>query len=663
MIANIGYLLLVLGMVCSALAAAISLFTFVKNKNTHKTEIKFLTITSTLAVSAAFLLAVYVLVISDFNFEMVYDNTSLEMNLLQKITAVWGNKSGSLLFWSFLLSLCVSVTVLGKWKGKKESYFHGVMLLLHLINVFFIALITFRTNPFTRLWLTSQGDVVAAVFAPQGTQAFTPLDGQGLNPLLKHTGMVIHPPLLYLGFILYFVPFAFALVSLWKKDYSATWIETTRGWILLAWIFLTAGILLGCWWAYDILGWGGYWSWDPVEIAGLMPWLSALGLIHCMDLVHTDQHIRRWAYRHIIATVLLIVFGIYLSRTGVVSSVHAYSQSSIGPPFMGFFLFLVLISLGSLAARAKDLRPQQEHKPALSRPGLVRVLSLCLTALVLICLVGVTLPLTSQALSGQRTEPAQIYYEWNFAPFLIIIFVTTALGFLPPKERLIKIAAAIALFFTTLLGVLLGKMNLPAFVGFAVILFQIAALLLSVLNDLKPSAGKEKKYIPFSRWASILLHLGFALLALGVVSSSTLEETQVVSLQNGQSVAVADWQVTKRASQVEMAAGEQVLFAEEYQFNKKDKTDVILTPHILWYADTGSTVSVPSIHSTLAADRYAAILTWDGTTNGDTTVLLSVFPLMIWMWIGGVLLLLGALGYFIAACKYPRDAIKKNEQL
>jgi len=647
MIANIGYLLLVLGVVCSALAALLCLVALLKRERSFVLETRILSGITTLAVTIAFILTLLLLVGGHFDYEIVYDNTSLQMNVLQKITAVWGNKNGSLLFWSFLLSMIVSITAWGKWQGKKQPYFHGVMLLLNLFTLFFVALITFQTNPFARLWQLANGGVAASVFTPAGALPFSPSDGQGLNPLLKHLGMVIHPPLLYLGFIMFFVPFAFAIVSLWRKDYSFTWLGSTRTWIILAWVFLTAGILLGCWWAYDILGWGGYWSWDPVEIAGLMPWLSGLALLHCLESYRAGERVRRWAYVQGIGTMLLIIFGIYLSRTGVVSSVHAYSQSSIGPAFMGFFLFLLLISIGSLLARWKDLKPHTPRQPFLSREGLTCTLQGCLTLLVLICLLGVTLPLTSRAVTGQATEPSQIYYEWNAAPLLIVIFVITALAFLPDKKSLRTLSAIIGFVLMVLVGILYGKLNVPSLFGLWTVFFALTALLLAAGYRFRRSASAKGSMV--ARIAGLLLHMGFVLLALGVVGSRTLPDSTVVSLESGHSTMVGKWQVTKGVSQVKASAAEQVLYAEEYTFQMDGNPAVILHPQVLWYADTRSTVSSPAVHSNLTGDIYAAILEWDGSAAGETLVLLSYFPFMSWLWIGGILLMLAALGYLFSA--------------
>ncbi len=644
MIATIGYLMLVLGAVCSAFAALLSLLALLKKDHSYFVETRVLSAVGTAAICIAFALVIILLVTSRFDYEIVYDTTSLQMNLLQKVTAVWSSKSGSLLFWSFLLSLCVFITAFGKWQGKKEPYFPGVMLLLHLFNLFFAAVVAFQVDPFTRLWQIADGSLAASVFAPQGASPYFPVDGEGLNPLLKHLGMVVHPPLLYLGFIFFFIPFAFALVSLWRKDYSSTWLSSTRTWLVLAWVFLTAGILLGCWWAYEILGWGGYWSWDPVEIAGLMPWLSGLGLLHCLRTYRSSARVRRWAYTLMVATVLLIIFGIYLSRTGVVSSVHAYSQSSIGPAFMGFFIFLLVISIGTLALHWKDLRPKEDSPAYLTPEGLTCTLALCVTLLVLVCLLGVTLPLTTQALTGQSIEATQIYYEWSFVPLLIVIFVSMALGYLPAKKHLRVLAVLIGLVLAVLISVLFKKVTFFGLLGLWLVFFTISALFITTVFRFSRSAPQKKEKRKFAMLVGIVLHLGFALLALGVVGSRSLADSTVVSLSTGRSTTLGDWQVTKTAAGVEAAAQEQVLYAEEYVFQKSGSREVTLQPHILWYSDTRSTVSAPAIRSSLASDTYAAILEWDGLSNGTTTVLLSHYPLMVWMWIGGALLMLGTLG-------------------
>ncbi|NMC45970.1 MAG: cytochrome c biogenesis protein CcsA [Chloroflexi bacterium] len=647
MIANIGYILLVLGVVCSALAALLCLLAVLKKERSFVLETRILSGITALALGAAFILILVLLVGGHFDYEIVYDHTSLQMNTLQKITAAWGNKNGSLLFWSLLLALTVAISAWGKWRGSKQAYFHEVMLLLNLFTLFFVALVTFQTNPFARLWQLANGDIVASLFAPAGALPFSPPDGQGLNPLLKHVGMVIHPPLLYLGFIMFFVPFAFAIVSLWRRDYSSTWLSSTRTWIILAWVFLTAGILLGCWWAYEILGWGGYWSWDPVEIAGLMPWLSGLALLHCLEVYTASERVRRWAYVQVIGTMLLIIFGIYLSRTGAVSSVHAYSQSNIGPPFMGFFIFLLLLSIGSLCARWRELKPQAPRQPFLTREGLTLTLQAGLTLLVLICLAGVTLPLTSRAVSGQATEPSQIFYEWNFAPVLIVIFVITALGFLPNKKNLRTLLVLIGFVLTVLVGILYGKLNVPALFGLWTVFFTLTALLLAAGYRLRRSTSGGGSWL--ARLASLLLHIGFALLALGVVGSRTLPDSSVVSLDVGQSTTVGKWQVSKGVSEVEAAADAQVLYAEQYTFQRAGGSALALHPQVLWYADTRSSVSSPAIHSDVAGDTYAAILEWDGNAAGETIVLLSYFPFMMWLWIGGILVMVGALGYLFAA--------------
>jgi cytochrome c-type biogenesis protein CcmF len=323
--------------------------------------------------------------------------------------------------------------------------------------------------------------------------------------------------------------------------------------------------------------------------------------------------------------------------------VHAYSQSSIGPAFMGFFIFLLLLSIGTLALRWKDLRPKTNSPAYLTPAGLTRTLALCGTLLVLVCLFGVTLPLTTQAFTGQSIEPSELYYEWSFSPLLIIIFISMALGYLPAKKNLHTFSILGGMVLAVLTGLLFKKMTFFGLIGLWLVFFAISALIITAVYRFSRSAPQNKSKRKSAMLAGILLHLGFVLLALGVVGSHSISDSTIVSLLTGQSTALGSWQITKTAAGVEVAADEQVLYAEEYVFQKDGSQEVVLQPHILWYSDTGSTVSAPAIRSNLASDTYTAILEWDGFSNGTTTVLLSHYPLMAWLWIGGVLLMLGTL--------------------
>ncbi|MCS7011957.1 MAG: cytochrome c biogenesis protein CcsA, partial [Anaerolineales bacterium] len=221
----------------------------------------------------------YLLVGGHFEVQYVYSVTERSMPLYLKITALWGGQAGSLLFWSWLMSAFATAVALRDWERDRE-FLPWVVVVASITLAFFLALIVFFENPFARWWQLLSGDVVASMFPPVGATLLTPSDGQGLNPLLRHPGMIVHPPLLYLGFVSFVVPYAFAIAALITGRTDDRWIRITRGWTLLAWLFLSLGLVMGMRWAYDVLGWGGYWGWDPVEIAALIPWLTGTPFLH-----------------------------------------------------------------------------------------------------------------------------------------------------------------------------------------------------------------------------------------------------------------------------------------------------------------------------------------------------------------------------------------------
>src|SRR5512134_2138183 len=230
-------------------------------------------------ITLASAVLIYLLVNNHYEVQFVYEVTSRSMPTYLKITAWWGGQAGSLLFWSWLMAAFASLVTLRKWDRDRE-FLPWVIVVTSVTTAFFLGLVVFFENPFARYWQTTAGDVAAGMFAPANSTLFLPVDGRGLNPLLRHPGMIIHPPMLYLGFVSFVIPYAFAMAALITGRSDDRWIRLTRRWTLWAWLFLSLGLVLGGRWAYDVLGWGGYWGWDPVEIAAFMPWLTGTAFLH-----------------------------------------------------------------------------------------------------------------------------------------------------------------------------------------------------------------------------------------------------------------------------------------------------------------------------------------------------------------------------------------------
>ena len=283
----------------------------------------------------------YLLVSGDFRTLYVAQVTNRAMPLFFKLTALWGSQAGSLLFWSWLMSLFGAAVLLRKW-GRMRPLMPYVIAVTQITLAFFVSLISgawaLLGAPLEGLGLTGAGQLLAdmATMNPFYQLGFTPADGNGLNPLLRHWGMIIHPPMLYLGFVGFVIPFAFAIAALVTRQTSDLWIRTTRRWSLIAWLFLSMGLLLGAGWAYGVLGWGGYWAWDPVENAALMPWLTGTAFLHSVMIQEKRGMFKVWNMVLIIMTYSLVIFGTFLTRSGVISSVHTFAQSGVGPLFLGF---------------------------------------------------------------------------------------------------------------------------------------------------------------------------------------------------------------------------------------------------------------------------------------------------------------------------------------
>ncbi|RPI99582.1 MAG: heme lyase CcmF/NrfE family subunit, partial [Chloroflexi bacterium] len=284
------------------------------------------------------LLLIYAMLNHKFSIAYVWQTSSRDTPDFYLITGLWGSQSGSLLFWSWLMSAFTFAALLLNWKSERRLM-PWVIAVTMITLGFFLVLNNFFENPFERYWNMPDGSVQASLFAPADgatviNEATT--DGQGLNPLLRHFGMIFHPPMLYLGFVGFVIPFAFAFAALATGQLGTGWLKATRAWALVAWLFLSLGLLLGGWWAYDVLGWGGYWGWDPVENAALLPWLTGTAFLHSSVVQEKRGMLKFWNMLLIIITFLLVVLGTFATRSGVVSSVHAFAESEVGRPMFAF---------------------------------------------------------------------------------------------------------------------------------------------------------------------------------------------------------------------------------------------------------------------------------------------------------------------------------------
>ena len=365
MIANFGFGVLIITFLVALFGIGAAVYGAIKNREDWVELARLAMVLTFPLISVAALTLVYLLVTGHYEVAFVYNVSSLSMPFYLRATALWGGQAGSLVFWSWLMSAFATAVTFRKWKRDQE-FLPWVIVVSLVTLAFFLGMTIFVENPFQRFWSTLGGEI-QAMFPPVGAQLINPQDGRGLNPLLRHPGMIIHPPMLYLGFVSFVIPFAFAVAALVTGRTDDRWIRLTRRWTLIAWMFLSIGLVLGMRWAYDVLGWGGYWGWDPVEISALMPWLAGTAFLHSVMIQEKRKMFKRWNMVLITLTYSLVIFGTFLTRSGVLSSVHAFAQSAVGPLFFGFIGITFLTTLGLLLWRWNDLHSEGEMYSVLSR--------------------------------------------------------------------------------------------------------------------------------------------------------------------------------------------------------------------------------------------------------------------------------------------------------
>jgi len=608
-----------------------------------------------ISISAATL--IYLLVNNHYEVAFVYEVTSRSMPTYLKVTAWWGGQAGSLVFWSWLLSAFATAVTLRKWDRDRE-FLPWVIVVASVTLAFFLGLVVFFENPFTRFWQTANG-VEPFLFPPANAVLFTPQDGQGLNPLLRHPGMVIHPPMLYLGFVSFVIPFAFAIAALVTGRTDDRWIRITRRWSLWAWLFLSFGLVLGGRWAYDVLGWGGYWGWDPVEIAAFMPWLTGTAFLHSVMIQEKRGLLKHWNMILVILTYSLVIFGTFLTRSGVLSSVHAFAQSAIGPLFFAFIGITFITSIALVIWRWPELRGETEMKSMLSREALFLLNNLLFMSILVVCFWGVIFPLISELATGQKVTVGPPFYERATAPlfatllFLMAVAPLSAWGrsTFQTLGRAIWKSVAAALIVTVILFAVYTK-NIGALIGF----FLIAMILSVTFQEFWRGArarqkaqgegfftalvrltGRDRR-----RYGGYVIHISMALMAIGILGIEMFQTETQGTVAMGQSLNVSGYTVEYKdlANWDDLPAGVNYTRAV-LNIYKDGKYIGELHPRKDYYYDSQQNMTIPGQRATLQDDLYILLVDWQPISANGATFKVFVNPLVNWLWIGSLLFLFG----------------------
>jgi len=605
-------------------------------------------------VTLAVIIIEYLLITGHYQTKYVAEVSNRAAPLFFRITALWGGQDGSLLFWSWLMSIFAALVLFKKW-GSMRIMMPYVVAVTQITLAFFIGLVVFVANPFEQL-------------------AFFPADGSGLNPLLRHFGMIIHPPILYIGFVSFVIPYAFAIAALVTRQSGDLWIRTTRRWSLTAWLFLSLGLMLGGWWAYDVLGWGGYWGWDPVENASLIPWLVATPFLHSVMMHENRGMLKRWNMALIILTFSLVIEGTFLTRSGVVSSVHTFAQSAIGPLFLGFIIFMFGISLYLFVTRWDDLHSDNELDSLVSRESAFLLNNLLFLGLAVIVWWGTHYPMFSEALVGDRIVVGPPFFEQTTAPLWAVIVLLMGVAPLVPwrqasMKRLgdsLLWPAAVGLATMALLYTVAGIRIFGALLGFGLCGFTLAVTLIEYWRGVSARHRSRGESYPLAlkrlvarnrrRYGGYLIHIGVILVAIGIIGSRFYQVETQQNLAIGESMTIRSefigtYELTYRGLR-EGASPDDRIITEgilDVSFNGRPAGQII--PLREFFIVQQQPMTIPDKRSTLADDLYVILAGWEGT--GETATFKAyINPLINWLWIGGFVFIIGTM---IAAWPNPQE--------
>jgi cytochrome c-type biogenesis protein CcmF len=531
---------------------------------------------------------------SDFTVALVADHSSTTTPFAYKLTAMWSSQAGSLLLWAWVLSIASSA-VLFITRHRHREVVPWATAVLAGIALFFTGLILLAgdTNPFARLHPA-------------------PAEGVGLEPLLRHPAMAIHPPMLYSGYVLWSIPFAFAIGALIARRVDASWIRTTRRFALVAWTFLGIGLLLGSFWSYDELGWGGYWGWDAVENAALMPWLAGTAFLHSMMVQEKRGMLKVWNVSLMVLTFTLALLGTFLVRSGILESIHAFGASTVGGPLLGLIAVVVIGSTALIVSRLGDLRSERRIESLASRESVFLINNLLLLGLVAVIFWGTFFPLISEALTGEKSSLGPPWFDRYTTPLAILLVLFTGIGPLLAWRqvsvgsiwRQVRVPLAFAALATVAVAVFANAASEPwALALFAFAFFALAALATEFWRGAEAqrslSGGGQLAALGRvvsrnrRRYGGYIVHAGIAILLIAVAASSSFQTSRDVRLRPGERAQVGDYSVTYVRPTAYIDPGEQRLtFGSVLAVQRDGKPLTTLTPSRNYYSSSSSGATV-----------------------------------------------------------------------
>jgi cytochrome c-type biogenesis protein CcmF len=608
------------------------------------------------AVAAMSVLEIAIL-LDDFSIEYIANNSASTTPTLFKVAAGWAALEGSIVLWGLVLAIFV-YTVYRQVARRQEpdQLGAGALAVLGVITLFFFGLMLTVSDPFRVCVELSSVGCFEGSNLPWA-DSVTAFEGRGPNALLQnHFLMAVHPPMLYFGYVGMAVPYAFAMTALMLGMSGSQWLQRTRAWTLVAWGFLTVGIVLGGWWSYEVLGWGGYWAWDPVENASFMPWLIATAFLHSAVVQQRRGMLQAWNFVLVISTFALTIFGTFLTRSGVIVSVHSFTQSPIGPVLLWFLMVVLVASFGLFVTRIHLVASSPRLDSLVSREGVFLLNNLLLTVFAIVVLVGTLYPMFLEAFGGAEVGVGRPFFDRMAIPISLALLLATAIGPITPYRsakgsvvwerprtplRLARAGAALA--------VVLGYRNPTLLIGMIAATFLMFVILRNLYTAARKVATKREMSLPAAvlyvtrsdagYWGGQFSHFGVALLAFGIVFSSNLAVEEEITLVPGETATVAGYDITYlnsfsrtephrvvRGAAIEVGRGGDLLSYEE--------------PRLNTYNNSSQAVATPAVYESVRGDVYLALR----SLNPETVVLgVFWFPAISLVWVGGLIIGLAVL--------------------
>jgi cytochrome c-type biogenesis protein CcmF len=573
----------------------------------------------------------------DMSYRYVAEHTSKDLPVYYAFSSLWAGQEGSLLLWLLILSAYCSVFLFA-YRKRLDPFYDAVAMVVACVMIFFTSLLTFVCSPFRIL-------------------ATPPPDGLGLNPLLQDPGMMIHPPILYTGYVGFVIPFGFAVAVLLLNRSGTRWIEEVRRWTLFCWGFLGVGILLGARWAYIELGWGGYWGWDPVENASLMPWLVGTGFLHSVMIEQRRGMLKTWNIALIVLTFELSIFGTFLTRSGVLTSVHSFAESNIGAWFLGFILLSSTIATALILYRKALLESENRMDAIVSREGSFLFNNVLFVALTFATFLGTTFPVLSEAVTGTKISVSAPFFNRVNVPIALVLLLLTGAGPVLSWKRATASVLKRNFILPTFLGVVAVLVVLPfGITGLYTLLCIFAAAFVSTTIVMEFARGVQARKsvdpaaLPVQvahlvvknkrRYGGYIVHAGMVVLFVGVLGSSVFQKEAHAPLRNGESLAIGPYTLTLKGVTETQKQNASLTTAV---LDVKRGQQFIGTEHAskALYTKSQQPMTEVALHVTPAEDLYMIL----GGVNGDGTTSIQAYinPLVSLVWVGGLLMVFGTI--------------------